>query len=100
MAYNYRHPQYLRSRRESLDRSSGICQFCGQREATDVHHWATEYGPEEEVTPEDLTALCQPCHEFATEMRRFVRVGGSIHQFRRAFSAAMRMAAEGEGARA
>ena len=96
MAYNYRHPQYLTARREAFDRSGGICQFCGQREAMSGHHWAIEYGPEEEVTPDSLTALCQPCHEVATAMRKFVRIGGSIHQFRRAFKTAMKAAEENQ----
>ena len=92
MAYNYRHPQYLAARRGALERSRGVCQFCGQREASSAHHWAVEYEPEEEVTPDSLIALCQPCHEIATEMRRFVRVGNSIHQFRKDFIAAVQAA--------
>ena len=93
MGYNYRHGQYLAARRGAFLRSGGVCQFCGQREATEAHHWAVEYGPEAEVTPEQLTALCQPCHDLATELRRFVRCGGSIHKFRKQFMAIAESAA-------
>ena len=72
-----------------MARSGGICQFCGQREATDAHHWASSYCAEEEVTEDDLTALCRPCHDIATALRGFARTGGSIHRFSKQFKATM-----------
>ena len=40
MAYNYGHPVHLQARAGAMERSGGPCQLCGQRHATDGHHWA------------------------------------------------------------
>lgn len=78
-------------------RSRGVCQFCGDRMATKGgHHWAggqlsPPYMDHTECTPDDLTSLCQPCHDLATTLRRFVREGGGdIWQFTSIFREAIR----------
>ena len=71
MAFDYQHPQYRASRTQAFKRSDGLCQFCGQYDATEAHHWRMQYKPESETTPDELTALCSLCHELATSMRRF-----------------------------
>ena len=78
--------RYLVARKESIERSGGKCQFCGKNEATQSHHWAfLNYPSGDDVTSDDLTALCNICHEIATTMRRFLREGGSTFQFRSLF---------------
>ena len=83
-------PGYQRSRQETLSRSGGVCQLCGQAAASETHHWAAAcYPTDEEVTPDDLIALCSFCHYFATEIRRFTRYGGSRFDFQRAYKEAI-----------
>ena len=72
---------YLAARPRALARSKGVCQFCGMRDATETHHWAVNYPSDDEITSDDLTALCRSCHEIATSIRRFTRSGGSIFEF-------------------
>ena len=71
MGYDYSHPQYRLARAQAMERSGGLCQLCGQLQATEGHHWATSYPREAGMTANDLTALCGICHEIATAMRRF-----------------------------
>ena len=73
--FDYLHQQYRAARAEALDRSNGLCQFCGQRPATEAHHWAMDYPAEEETIAGDLTALCNVCHTTATTIRRLRGVG-------------------------
>ena len=75
-------PDFIRSRGQALLRSGGICQFCGQRAATDGHHWAEIYPDDSVITGDDLVGLCGVCHGIATTLRRFTRSGGDIFQFR------------------
>ena len=65
---------YPKARRLALARSSGKCQFCGLRKATDGHHWAhpDNYPSGEQVQGHDLTALCKTCHELAGMLRDWV----------------------------
>ena len=70
----YDGPGYKTARLDALKRSRGKCQFCGLREATETHHWALHYPSDDQVTGDDLTALCPQCHEIATTQRRFVYV--------------------------
>ena len=79
--FKYQHAVYLRARDESFARSKGTCQFCGQQDAVEAHHWAVDYPPVYETTANDLTALCADCHFLTTTLRRFTRAGGSRHQF-------------------
>ena len=61
---------YPFAKKDALERSNHICQFCGLDKATHAHHWAYfEYPSGEEVTEDDLTALCEPCHDLATGLR-------------------------------
>lgn len=64
---------YPKARKLALARSSGKCQLCGLQPAVEAHHWAwPDYPSGEKVQGHDLTALCKPCHEFATVMRDWV----------------------------
>ena len=68
---------YRKARAESFKRSGGICQFCGNVPAVEAHHWAEKYPSDEEISGDNLTALCLQCHEIATTFRRTVRMGGN-----------------------
>ena len=85
MAFNYSHPAYLSARSQAFARSKGLCQFCGQVKAAEAHHWADNYPREEDTTPDDLTALCGPCHYMATTLRRYIRHGNDMWQFKHIF---------------
>ena len=61
---------YRRARAGAFKRSGGRCQFCGHKDATDGHHWAENYPDGDEVTSNDITALCSKCHRIATSQRR------------------------------
>ena len=66
------------ARAQAFDRSGGTCQLCGTAQATDAHHWALDdYPSGEDVTADDLVALCRICHEVATTLRRTLRAGGN-----------------------
>ena len=84
MGYNYYHPVYRAARRDAFARSGGLCQLCGQVDATEAHHWMGDYPPEAETRPEHLTALCGVCHSVATAIRRTVVAGGSRWTFKHA----------------
>ena len=61
-----------------MARSSGKCQLCGLRKAEEGHHWAwPDYPSDEDVQPHDITALCKPCHEFATLLRDWTQRKGA-----------------------
>lgn len=62
-------PGYRRAREGAFRRSGGDCQFCGARPAEEAHHWALRYPADDEVTADDLIALCRPCHWMATLRR-------------------------------
>ena len=66
---------YRRARRELLERVGHICQFCGLRPAEQAHHYGLRYPSDDEVTADDLTALCRPCHWLATLIRLLDRMG-------------------------
>jgi len=67
--------QYPSARGAAFARSDGVCQFCGSEDAREAHHWALEYPPGFMVEGKDLTALCIPCHNIATTIRRLVKQG-------------------------
>ena len=46
MSYDYGHPAHRAARSSAMARSGGVCQFCGHRDATEGHHWATVYPKE------------------------------------------------------
>ncbi len=68
---------YKIARAKALKRNP-ICQFCGRRNSTTAHHWALVYPSGADCTDTDLTALCQICHDIATQIRRLERTGGDI----------------------
>lgn len=68
-------PGYWRAREVAFERSRGLCQLCGKRRAREAHHWALRYPADDEVTADDLTALCRPCHWLATLLRLLDRTG-------------------------
>ena len=70
--------RYELARGKAFDRSLGVCQICGRRDAEQGHHWALKYPTDAQVTPDDLTALCRPCHEIATEIRKAEKAGVSV----------------------
>ena len=42
MTFNYGDPGYRKARAEALERSGGLCQFCGVSKAEHTHHWKHE----------------------------------------------------------
>lgn len=70
---------YKVARDKAMKRSNGLCQLCGQRSATEAHHWAEHYPIH--ITSDDLTCLCQHCHTVATALRRHYRAGGLMSEF-------------------
>ena len=68
-------PGYQRARRELFERVGHTCQFCGLRPAEQAHHYGLRYPSDDRVTADDLTALCRPCHWFATLIRLLDRTG-------------------------
>lgn len=73
-------PAFKVARMKAFARSGGRCQCCGVRDAIQAHHYAIgEYplgrAPRDgemgrEVQADDLTALCEVCHRWATKARR------------------------------
>ena len=68
-------PGYRLAREAAFRRSGGRCQLCGRRQAQEAHHWALRYPADDEVTSDDLTALCRQCHWLATLQRLLDRTG-------------------------
>ena len=44
-----------------LTRAGGVCEGCGERSATEVHHLTYEHVSKEFLF--ELVALCEPCHD-------------------------------------
>ena len=68
-------PGYASARDEAIGRANGICQCCGRRKATQVHHRALRYPPDRRVTAADLIAVCARCHWRITFRRLLDRAG-------------------------
>ena len=85
--YDHRHPTPRRARAECLQRSDHNCQSCGEKPATEAHHWT--YPPEEETTADHLTGFCEYCHDLITWYIWFVSFGGSRELFRELFPAVL-----------
>ena len=60
---------------ECIDRSDGICQGCGDQEATEAHHWT--YPSEEWTTADHLTGFRRFRHDLITWATWFVHRGGA-----------------------
>jgi len=80
---------YPEARKKALMRSKFVCQFCGCDRAEETHHWALEYPLGVDVTEDDLTALCVPCHNIATTIRRMVDSGVGRKKFKHDFESAI-----------
>ena len=81
-------PTYELARIQATLRSHGRCQFCGSRMWEETHHWAREYPSDKDTTGNDLTAVCKPCHDIASELRRYLGKGGDVLQLLAAFGEA------------
>lgn len=69
---------FRKARSIAIARSGGKCQLCGIRQAEEGHHWAwPNYPPDDEVQSHDITALCKPCHEYATVLRDWTQRKGA-----------------------
>ena len=53
-------PGFRNARTQALRRSQGVCQFCGQRPATQGHHWATHYPRDDDITASVTSATWWP----------------------------------------
>lgn len=54
-------PSWYVKRKACIDRAGGICEICKKRKAVHAHHLIyNRFGFE---LPEDLQAVCLPCHE-------------------------------------
>jgi hypothetical protein len=56
-------PEWLARRAAALERAGGRCERCGAGEPAEVHHLTYEHLGDER--PEDLEAVCRPCHRRA-----------------------------------
>ena len=71
MRIDHGHPAVRAARAVAFTRSGNVCQFCGQRDAVEAHHWPADYPANEDHTADHFTALCRPCHRIATAVRRY-----------------------------
>jgi hypothetical protein len=56
-----KHPKFLVVRAEVMKRAMGVCEQCGTRQASEVHH--VRYPPWGTFdVPENMLAVCHPCH--------------------------------------
>jgi 5-methylcytosine-specific restriction endonuclease McrA len=53
--------QWREKRRQVLSRDRGLCQFCSNARATEVHH--KTYANVGKEPLDDLTSVCRECHE-------------------------------------
>ena len=70
------------ARAQAFKRSRNRCQLCGMAAAEAAHHWADgtdiPYPDGEDITADDLTAVCTGCHEaIVTPLRRQLRAGAN-----------------------
>lgn len=56
-----RSPQWRERRDAAVKRAKGKCELCSSKQRLNVHH--RFYGRIGQERPEDLTVLCEPCHE-------------------------------------
>ena len=71
-------PGFQALRPEVLARNDGLCQYCGIEQSAEVHHAMKVYPGHDEVRADQLTALCRPCHEFITSVRKWKWFGQSV----------------------
>jgi 5-methylcytosine-specific restriction endonuclease McrA len=63
--------EWQQRRKLVLKRCHGICEACGIRTATEVHHLTYRHVFSEPLF--DLVGVCRECHEALTEMDRASR---------------------------
>ena len=83
---------YKVARIGAFKRSKSQCQFCGCARAVETHHWALIYPSGDQVTSDDLTALCSQCHQIAKGQRDFYKSGKDRWTLIRIFHEAIRNA--------
>ena len=91
-----------KARATAFARSNGVCQLCGVAPAVESHHWAwPKYPRERDLIGDDLTALCQGCHEVATKIRRIHKYHGpaAVHDFHVALASVVERIFGGENAK-
>lgn len=54
-------PEWKRKREKVLQRAKGVCEGCGDRQATQVHHTTYDHVGRELLF--ELVAICNECHE-------------------------------------
>ena len=71
-------PNFQKAKRLAMARSDGTCQHCGLRKAEEGHHWTwPDYPSDDEIQGHHITALCKPCHDFATVLRDWITKQGA-----------------------
>ena len=84
-------PGFLRAKEKACKRSDNRCQSCGKKgENLQGHHWAPkrDYPSENEVTPDDLTALCPLCHAAISRIRELLVKDNNREDIQKAFEQA------------
>ncbi len=56
-----RSPEWREKRSRVMRRASYLCEMCGERRATEVHHLTYDRIFREEL--DDLKAICRECHK-------------------------------------
>ncbi len=64
-------PEWQKKRLAAFQRAAGICEVCKRAAAREVHH--RSYGSFGNERPEDVMALCSPCHRREDEKLRTER---------------------------
>ena len=64
-------PEWQTKRLAAFTRAGGICELCKSAPAREVHH--KSYGSFGNERPEDILALCPPCHRREDEKLRTER---------------------------
>lgn len=84
-------PGFLKAKEEACERSDNTCQSCGKKgESLQGHHWAPRrnYPSDNEVTSDDLTALCPLCHAAISRIRELLAKDNSREDIQKAFEQA------------
>jgi 5-methylcytosine-specific restriction endonuclease McrA len=69
--------KWLKKREVVLKRAKGICEGCGEKKATQVHHLNYDHWKDEMIW--ELVAICGDCHEIVHAERKtlFIRAEAS-----------------------
>lgn len=80
--------RFLQAREDARKRSNYTCQSCGKKDDNlQGHHWAPkrDYPSDDEVTPDDLTALCPLCHAAISRIRELLAIDKNRDEIQKAF---------------